>query len=135
MSKKKNDHIILLLNERRIMGKTAHDDFFEYVQLSHSKHFGDETKQEYEIFEKFIKSLKGLTRFERLKVRRDIAFLSAANRDGIVFVDWDRFFALSQNILISAAEEAAKLITDKHPKLKKEWDESLMKHEDELTKY
>ncbi len=43
-----------------------------------------------------------------LKVIRD------ANSDGLVIMDWDRFFKLSQKNLITAVDEITKLINTRH---------------------
>lgn len=43
-----------------------------------------------------------------LKVIRD------ANSDGLVIMDWDRFFKLSQKNLITAVDEITKLISTRH---------------------
>jgi hypothetical protein len=127
----KDNHIIWFFSKRKIRGVTANDDYFKYVDLSHLKYIGEDGL----LAKIFVENFTGLTKIEKDIVLRDVFFMCSSNLNGIISVDWDRFFELSQKRFIKAAHDTADALSKRYPSLPKKWDTLLKQYAEKQDPY
>lgn len=101
--------------DRKIIGNSTDDEFFEYVDLAKIKYFTrDKVTQTIKCHE-IVDSIKHLTKLQKKLVLRDIVLMGLANEMGYIGVDWDRFFAQPHKTLVALARTSYDLIKEHHP--------------------
>lgn len=122
--KPKQDKIVMILKERKIVGVTKNDAFYQYIDLSQRKYFG----KNYEILTKYIHDLD-LTTLQKDTLLRNILIISVANEKGHISVDWDRFFKQNTRELVKISALTIDYIKKYFPDIITKWDNSLVESE------